>query len=355
MDSPRRYKQSVTRSGLVVLLPLTLVVGACSSRVNPTPIYRYQDPDAVVTAMTYSSDSALLAWGTSDAKIFLVGVGRWGTPESFPPHRGWESQRSQIEGLAFSADHRFLVSASFFLPPPAGGDIRIDRVQGGTSRLVKNAHADGVEWLAYAAGDRVLVSSSGTEIAFWDPSKLSRVGTIKVIDDNALDSISGAALSPDGRTIATVTLGGRGTIWDVATRDSVHSFRGRKVVSFASDGRSIATLDPSDGAASKRIILVAVVTERVTRRFERSQGDISQIICTQGGRWVISDSAESVEDPGRIVFWDSDSGKATAEFVAFPKAISQMAISPDGNLFAAAGFGGLVKVWRMRDLLPGDK
>jgi WD40 repeat protein len=220
---------------------------------------------------------------------------------------------------------------------------------------VKNAHADGVEWLAYAAGDRVLVSSSGTEIAFWDPSKLSRVGTIKVIDDNALDSISGAALSPDGRTIATVTLGGRGTIWDVATRDSVHSFRGSKVVSFASDGRSIATLDPSDGAASKRIILVDVVTERVTRRFERSQGDISQIICTQGGRWVISDSAESVEDPGRIVFWDSDSGKATAEFVAFPKAISQMAISPDGNLFAAAGFGGLVKVWRMRDLLPGDK
>lgn len=196
---------------------------------------------------------------------------------------GWES-------VAFSPDGRTLATDSL-----KEGGIQLWDVA--TRRQVGPplVSAGAPESISFSPDGRTLVIGNGTGTYLWDVATHRPVGPpISSSSDTVSSNIAEAVFSPDGKTIATVDLGGTVWLWDVATRrhtgEPIIAPGGAVSVTFSPDGRTLATVD-QDGT----VRLWDVATQQQIGEPLSSTGGANSVAFSPDGKTLAIGNDEGVE------------------------------------------------------------
>jgi len=167
-----------------------------------------------------------------------------------------------VHALAFSPDHKLLASSAL-------GAVRLWDVASGKELKELSGHSGLTSSLSFARDGKFLAAGSGSEVRVWELPKGKVVTTIRTPFP-----VRSAALSPDGKAIATVGSNPTPTLWSVETgkpfgdlkeeKDGIQAYpRGiAETVAFAPNGKIIAT---AQGAG--RVILWDAKTRKEIATF----------------------------------------------------------------------------------------
>lgn len=297
--------------------------------------------------------------------------------------------RGSINALLFSPDGKTLVTAG------ANHEIMLWDVQTGEWVRSLLGHHNSVTALCYAPDGTTLASASldGT-IRLWNVQTGALLRTLE--DDKAPESnVAGAgmaqlAFAPDGKLLAVAYYEGTVKLWDVPHGAVLHTLPGatrfRSVMRFTPDGKTVfvsgsngplqaldvdaGTWRPDFNLDTKPGVPVASALSgdgkfallnpsnqgRLQLWNTQTQQLVAPIIApNETGAFAFSTNGGTLVGavaPGLLVFWNTDKGEITQAINVGlemnSRAITQVAMSPDGKLVAAANQEGTLKVWEVK-------
>jgi hypothetical protein len=300
---------------------------------------------ATVTALVFAPDGKTLASADEGGNVVL-----WDTATGLPRRR-LDGHRSRVSTLAFSPDGKLLASGC------GDGTLFLWTAATGKRLLALEGHDDWVMSVAFAPDGKTLASGSYDQtIRLWAvPSGKA----LQVLKGHA-QAVSGVAFSPDGGKLAAVDYEGALRIWDVAAGKVVFNVHHRRKsievfgVAFCAAGRSVVTASPALGLSfwSPRT--------GVVERRESPGTCVAALGSSADGKTLIAGAID-----GTVALLDADTGGVVLEFpghvgggaleVKLPDgtagAVRAVALSAAGDLAAAGGRGGQVRIWKVADLL----
>ena len=162
-------------------------------------------------------------------------------------------------------------------------------------------------------------------------------GVPRITTDNAVWSLD---ISPDGKSMVTGHYDGV-AMWDMVTRKKRFSLPIKvnvvHTVSFAPDGRSFATMGPSN-----TIQLWDAQTGASGQRLEGHEGWVFSLAFSHDGTKLASASWDQT-----VKLWDLTTGDCLATLEGHETEVFCVAFSPDGALVASGGWDGIVRVWNV--------
>ncbi|MFI0452037.1 NACHT and WD repeat domain-containing protein [Actinomadura sp. 6N118] len=266
-----------------------------------TPLENSQG-GAAFHSVAYGPDGTRLATGGSDGAT-----------------RFWDVTTHQQVGVALDESH-FPVRRVTFSPD---------------GRFIAAAGADGV-------------------VRLGDPVTYQQIG-------GAMRGSTTVALSPDGKTLAASGPEGTGTairLWDVATRrpigDPEDTANERPATGRPASGRPVVKRAGIHGIGfSKDGRTVASVGSDGVRTWDTASGRQTGPVAPLGRRMGLVEFSPdgnllAVQLNDAILFWDVGARRETRPRIRVPghtEVLSAMAVSPDGNTLATAGFDRKVRVF----------
>jgi WD40 repeat protein len=200
--------------------------------------------------------------------------------------------------------------------------------------------------LYFTPDGKELMSAGFDSVRFWDltTGKLNR---------RINGSIHTAALSPDGKLVASGPSTVEGTpmdvqLWDSQTGKEIRRMptdpsnggvNGFAQVAFSPDGKLL--LASNTYRLSIRVWEVA--TGRELRRFEGHPTDGAAFTMDNGKILTGASSDEKVR------LWDIETGKVTAELIGHKSRIGRVAVSPDRRWAVSCSPDETIRLWRLPD------
>ncbi len=253
--------------------------------------------------------------------------------------------RAEIHIVLFSRDGRQVISAAGRNRPecdPRETGVPVDETairvwDAESGRLLRQfgTRPNGVLSMSQSANGKVLVTLAFTGcVCVWEPGAGTLVRKFTASDTE--DAPGAIAVSPDGKTLATVTGGGCPVrLWDVSTGTQVMKFgEACREVAYSPDGKTL-----SDGRA-----LWEVATGRERWRLPARESAPSGLAFSADGELL------AAEWGGQAVVVRTDSGAEVRRFTGPPGGVEVVAFSPGGRVLAVANSQGEVQAL---DLVTG--
>jgi WD40 repeat protein len=302
-----------------------------------------------IHSVVFSPNARTVAVGGAEYRIHLFNADSWrSVGELVPPSAREMLDPPAIRDIVFSLDGFSVVAAS--------EDGRIFRWDASSHKVLGDpltGHGAPVLSLDFSPDGTHLVSgaANGT-LAIWALAPGPRFGTTL---NASHEYIFGGAVSPDGEIVAGGDTTGVIHFWNVANREPVGddidaSFAGVSALGFSPDGRLLASGDDLGTIAISDMSSRELVHEEMTGHTDR----VVAVVFLEGGSRLASASAD-----GTVRLWDVPTGLSLAEPVMVSDiSLSSMVISPDRRLLAMGTTEGVQILdtrtfGRSGDMIPG--
>ncbi len=211
-----------------------------------------------------------------------------------------------------------------------------------------------VDPLAFSPDGRTLAGNEGSEkrVRLWDVETGKATATI-----TAPGNVS-VGFTPDGQALATGYAGYGAQLWDVGTGTSTATFPnpvttganplgGSGAVAVSPDGKTLASIGNGGGVTS--VLLWDVATgKNITKLTPRSSVLLCLAFSPDGKTIAAGGNGGGVTNQGNVYTWQVATGTpgptlrlATTDPVkVIGNKVSSLAFSPDGKTIAGAGFAG---------------
>jgi WD40 repeat protein len=278
------------------------------------------------TRVVFSPDGKTLASVGQDRTARLWDVTAGKELRRFVGKAAWLS-------VAFSPDGKSVVVGDW------NGNVHVRRV--GSGRLLRSfrAHPQDVETLTFAAGGALLASSGRGGVRLWDFPSGKEHSASSAIPPQAQD----IACAPGASTLA-LTCGQVIRLWDIKTRRTRLLGKGHEsAVSSAAvspDGRMVASAS-EDGT----VRLWDLATSREVRRWvAHGGGAVHAIAFAPDGNRLATGGPN-----GTVCVWEAATGREKKRWKMPEPGAFCVAFSPDGKCLASAG----VSLVQIRDVHSG--
>lgn len=254
---------------------------------------------------------------------------------------------SLVESMAYSPDGKFLASGSF-------QEVCIWDVPTGTLRQKLTGFAHNVVALEFSRDGKLLATAGGApteegEIKFFEVGSWKQLGEIK---NGHSDTVYGISFSPDAKHIASASADKFVKVFEVPGGKFVKSFEGHTHhvldVGWSGDGKRLASAGADhvvkvwDYEKGEQERTVNVASKQLTRL--KFIGKTEDFVVVSGD--------------GIVRYIRASNGGTVRNFPNLPDFAFAVDVSPDGNLVAAGGVDGAVRVYNgangqlTRTLLP---
>jgi WD40 repeat protein len=282
--------------------------------------------------VAFSGDGKRLAAAGSDERLRVWDVA------SRAEIRTLEIQKGSLWSLALNSDGSRLAVASYggnndlvqVFDVATGKELHaLRRPKGGVILLRMQFGLDGARLLLLAEKD----------LAIWKLEPGSATLGVQIKAESA--DLATAALSPDGRRVATCDEAGALRLWNADDGQPILTVRGERgegfrYLTFSPDGRWLAACVDWTG-----IVVWDAVLGKVVRRWEGHCDWIGGLAFSSDGRRLITVGSDGIKT------W----GPWTAEGVRTLPAhgsVEALAFSRDGRRLTARSFDGVIEVWDLR-------
>ena len=310
-------------------------------------IYHF-DTGATVHCVAFSPDGKTLcaAGGAQDYNVPPANrefrIWWWDLTTGKEIRRTRVAAVGQIDGLTFSPDGKYLLSADY------GGQVRIWDAKTGDFVRAYEAHGSVSFVACEPKGDRAVSGGADGSLQVWN----YRTGeTIRTWAAHPKWSLRGA-WSPDGKQIVS---GGSYDytfrLWDAANGTEVRRLEGLPAsvrwVAFAPGGKTAACSTGGDGEdrVGGTVHLWNVTTGKEIRRIQASPRWVEGIAFTPDGKRLLT--AGIGADDKFVRLWDVAGGKELARFDHHEAPPWCVAVSPDGRRAASGSHDNSVSVFKL--------
>ncbi|UPU34662.1 caspase family protein [Geomonas paludis] len=330
------------------IAPLKLWEAATGRELRTLAVLR----DCEVMNAAFSPDGKSVLSGCYQGQIKL-----WGA-DSGQEIRTFAGYGGGVKSAAYSRDGKSVVVGS---ERSGGTGLKLWDLATGQQLRSFTGHVNTVTSVSFYPDSSAIVSAgSDDRIKSWDIATGMELRNIEISGHNS-SSLRGAALSPDGRVLASTgrsyanaaTNGSHIKLWDAATGDELHTLTGHGQygddfvsVAFSPDGLTLAS-----GSNDKTIELWDVASGKELRILTGHSSTVNCVAFSTDGKTLVSGDSGN-----KLRFWDVATGQELpAGSVSQPTAfvshwgstagVNSIAFSPDGRIVVSGSTDKTITVW----------
>src|SRR5262249_54901005 len=197
---------------------------------------------------------------------------------------------------------------------------------------------------ATADGKKIAAGACDRLVRVWDLAGGYPAAKLEQTIENHADWVQGVAFTPDGQHLLTASRDKTAKVWDLATKESVLTFpdhqNGVNGVAIRNDGKAGFSI-----GEDKNVRMWNSTGDGKQIRVIGSHGDI----VTKLAHHAKSSLLATCGADKTVKLWNSTSGAAVKTLSGSTDWLYVVEISPDGNLVAASGYNGEVRIWKVAD------
>ena len=247
--------------------------------------------------------------------------------------------RKPVHSLAASPDGRWLAVGRY-------GQVEILAGSGQKPLRTLTGHTGHINDLTFSAGGKLLIVAAGEaglfgEVTLWETESWKRKATLRGHGDN----LFAAAISPDGKTLATGSYDQKILVWNLETKQPVRELTGHNGpvfdLAFHPQGTILAS-----ASGDRTVKLWNVQTGERLETFSEPEKDQYTVAFRKDGRHLAAGGVDH-----RIRVWRiSKTGKAGTNRLldtrfAHEAPILRIVFSPDGRRLISSSEDRTIKLW----------
>lgn len=284
--------------------------------------------DGDLNAVSFTQDAQTLVVATNNRGVLLVqDVSAGQSPEML----GDDS--SYVLAIAMSPDGTTLASSS------EDGILKLWDLENRREVARFEEHTGAIYCLAYSpGGERIASGGEDGTVTIRDLAG----GSLRLFAHPG--TVYSLAFSADGKFLATGDAHGQLRLWDLRVSDTnalIHAHRGTIYsLSFSPDGKTLVS-----GGKDRAIRFWDVETGMQRAILEGHTGSVTSLAHVEHGATLISGNCfpgnqapKPSDEGGSVRFWDVVSRRLIASVPAHKVATWGLAVAPDGQTFATAGY-----------------
>ena len=281
-------------------------------------------------ALSISPQAERIIWSKTGKRLAALGAT---LTEVWNLETGARVARLETDGAAagFSPDGHWLAVGERL------GLVTVYDADTAQRRVSFQAHSQQIYSFLFGPTNRWLATGSEDGARFWSFPEGRLTGSLT----NFSGSVRAIALSPDGRQFATCGDFRGVTLWDLASLQPIHSFRGPRVsmwdLAFSPDGKALASCE---GQGSIWLWTLPAAVEK-PQQLDLPEGTLGAVIAPDGSRLV------TLHSDGTARFFDTGTLQELFRFSLMIPDILCGAAGPKAEWVATGSADGTLRLWKL--------